>query len=460
MATARKYPRNRQLAWERLQRGWSYEELARRILKEMATASETDTGLTANTVRRWETGDRWPEPRYRKHLVSIFGKSASELGLLTPEELSLRPIDDVVKEIRRLLGMVAGQTDGHGIDRNTFLRGVLGAGTLPLLSPALAGICDPGSWGRLASAFGGHGPLDRESVAAYAAVASNQRALYWTAPAEELFETAYAHAHLGVRLLRGAPSGQLREKLAGTVAQAALLAGRLAFFDLHQPATAQRLYEISLAATAQAGDHQLAAAALAHAALIPGFIGDHSTAKGLVDAAFAHARHGIGSLTRAWLHCIGSEVEARCGDPAAGRRHVDRADAALDDNNKDPEWLDFFSPARLDAFAGYSSLAAGDYAEAVQRLESALHRLDGNAAKQRSVLFADLATAHATSDPDASPQLLRKAIDALENDWYATGHSRVREALQTFPNNPDRREIEEQLRELSIERTGSPGLAS
>lgn len=459
MATNRRYPQNRQLAWERLQRGWSYEELARQVIKEMDQCGEPNTGLTANTVRRWETGERWPDPRYRRHLVAVFRKPASELGLLTPEELALRPIDDFVKEIRRLLGMVADQTDGHGIDRITFLRGVLGTGALPLLSP-FAGICDPDAWARLASAFEGNGPMDDESVAAYAAVASHQRILYWTAPAEELFETAYAHTHLGVRLMRGASSGQARDRLAGAVAQAALLAGRLAFFDLHQPAAAQRLYDVALAATEQAGDHQLAAATLAHAALIPGFARDHSAAAGFMDAALAHARHGVESRTRAWLHCIGSEIEARCGDPMAGQRHIGHAEAALDGNGEDPEWFDFFSPARLDAFAGYCNLAAGDQAEAVRRLESALDGLDGDAVKQRSVLFADLATAHAASNPDASPQLLRKAIDAIERDWYATGHSRVREALRALPDTPARGEIEEQLRELSIAHTGSPGLAS
>ena len=29
--TGRRYPANRRLAWERLQRGWSYEEVAERI---------------------------------------------------------------------------------------------------------------------------------------------------------------------------------------------------------------------------------------------------------------------------------------------------------------------------------------------------------------------------------------------------------------------------------------------
>ena len=57
-----RHPPNRLLAWERLQRGWSYAEITERVRAEMAHCGETDTGLTANTVRRWETGERWPDP--------------------------------------------------------------------------------------------------------------------------------------------------------------------------------------------------------------------------------------------------------------------------------------------------------------------------------------------------------------------------------------------------------------
>lgn len=49
---------------------------------------EADTGLTGNTVRRWEIGERWPDPRFLKHLVTLLGKPASQLGLLTTEELA------------------------------------------------------------------------------------------------------------------------------------------------------------------------------------------------------------------------------------------------------------------------------------------------------------------------------------------------------------------------------------
>jgi hypothetical protein len=77
--TGRRHAPNTHLTWQRLQHGWSYEELTAQIRRSMTAAGETDTGLSANTVRRWETGERWPEPRYRKHLVTVFQLTASDL---------------------------------------------------------------------------------------------------------------------------------------------------------------------------------------------------------------------------------------------------------------------------------------------------------------------------------------------------------------------------------------------
>ncbi|WP_434581962.1 helix-turn-helix domain-containing protein [Carbonactinospora thermoautotrophica] len=78
MPTRERKP-NRLLAWERLQRGWSHEELARQIIAEMERRGDKDTGLNRNTVRRWETGERRTDPRYRKYLVAVFGKPADQL---------------------------------------------------------------------------------------------------------------------------------------------------------------------------------------------------------------------------------------------------------------------------------------------------------------------------------------------------------------------------------------------
>jgi hypothetical protein len=83
------------------------------------------------------------------------------------------------------------------------------------------------------------------------------------------------------------------------------------------------------------------------------------------------------------------------------------------------------TPDDCTPFAGYAALAAGDHAEAAAHLTQALDGLGPNGSKQRSVVLADLATAHGT-DGDQAAEFLGRAIDALHSDWYGTGFDRVR----------------------------------
>jgi transcriptional regulator with XRE-family HTH domain len=84
-----KHPPNTRLRWQRLQRGWSHQEVVEQIKRSIEQAGEGEAGLNADMVGRWETGGRKPDPRYKKHLVLVFDLPASELGLLSSEELAM-----------------------------------------------------------------------------------------------------------------------------------------------------------------------------------------------------------------------------------------------------------------------------------------------------------------------------------------------------------------------------------
>lgn len=440
----RRYPPNRLLAWERLQRGWSYEELAHRVQAEMAGCGEADTGLTANTVRRWETGDRWPEPRFRKHLVAIFGMTANDLGLLTPDELAARPQIDAVTEIRRLMSMAEEHMHGTGLDRAAFLRGLLGLGSLPLVARLTGGE----DYELIAKVTGQARPADESSAHAYARIIAGQRELYWTSPAADLFESAYANAQLGIRLLRTASGQRPRTILSAALGEAALLAGRLAFFDLRQPAVAQRCYDTALDATREAGDHALAAAVTGHTAFIPAFA--HDTAHGLelVEAAQRHCWYGVSPLLRSWLHCVAAEAIALSSEPAGYRRHTELAEITAPVTEPAPQWFDFYDASRLNGFAGYCALTAGDTVTAAEKLQAALTGLAPTASKQRSVLLADLAAAH-LEDRDHAATLTGQALDALAGDWYATGHQRVSAVIGELPAGTERDHLWERCQALA-----------
>lgn len=261
------------------------------------------------------------------------------------------PVTEVAREIGRLSRMVE-EMGTQGIDRATFLRGALGMGLSPVLGSLLAYDVGPDIWHRFGDGLDGRRSLDSESAATYAAIARAQQRLYWSSPPTSLHELARSHAHLGARLLRSSTSAEVREQLARAVGESALLCGRLASFDLSDAVAARQAYGFALAASREAGDHPLAVGALAHAAFLPAFTGDYAAARALVAAARAHAGHGVGPLTRSWLHCVASEVEARAGEHARARHEIDLAEEALHGSGHEPAWLDFYNPSRLDGFAG------------------------------------------------------------------------------------------------------------
>jgi len=334
--------------------------------------------------------------------------------------------------------MSAGAGGDSDWDRAAVLRALLGASALPLLSPLLS-----------VTSIEGEAPVGSSEVdpQTYATIANGQRELYWSSPARPLFEASFAHTHLGVALVRGA-RGTQRTALASGLVQSALLAGRLAFFDLGQPAVAARCYEVALTASKEAGDHALAATVLGHMAFIPGFSQDADGARNLIAAALQHCWHGVPPIIRSWLHAVSSEIEARGGAAASSRHEIDLAEASLPDRPDDLPWFDFYDAGRLDCFAGYAALTAGDHPEAARRLASAADRLGADGSKQRSVILADLAVAHGR-DGDRVADFLGQAIAALTTDWYATGLDRLRATRPLLGDSQHGRRIDEQIRALS-----------
>jgi WD40 repeat protein/transcriptional regulator with XRE-family HTH domain len=61
------------LKYEREQRSWSQAELAEKVSSDR------------KTVQRWESGERLPQPLYRRRLYDLFGKNAAEFGFLNEQ---------------------------------------------------------------------------------------------------------------------------------------------------------------------------------------------------------------------------------------------------------------------------------------------------------------------------------------------------------------------------------------
>jgi hypothetical protein len=232
--------------------------------------------------------------------VLVFGMTARQLGLLTADEMAARPsVSSSLDLVERLLAMVNDESIEGMVARQVLLRGVLAAGMLPALSPlaASASLAEPLAW-----SIRRGGQADVRAADSFATITARHRELYWTAPAPALLRSSLGHTELGIELLRRG-AGQHATLLAGSVAESALLGARLAFFDLQQVSLALRCFEVASTAAAEADDHALAAAVLAHRSFVPGFAGDRAAATPLLDAARAHARYVGGPVLRSWLHC-------------------------------------------------------------------------------------------------------------------------------------------------------------
>jgi hypothetical protein len=213
--------------------------------------------------------------------------------------------------------------------------------------------------------------------------------------------------------------------LAAALAESALLTARVALFDLQHYAVAERCFDVALSATREAGDHALAAAVLGHMAFVPIFGAAPRDARAMPSAAMQHAWHGFSPAVRAWLHCVASEAEGRAGGAVTARREIDLAFSALDSLDGAPDWLDFFTRARLESFVGYAALSSADTSSAATYLGRVLDGLTDTDCTQRSVVLADLARARG-DDAELAADFLRRALDALTADWYRHGFDRVR----------------------------------
>jgi hypothetical protein len=375
--------------------------------------------ITARTVRRWESpAPPWPHPDHQSALEALFQRPITELGFTPP------------------------WAGGHGSappaeQPSAFVS--VGAGTGTLAGFPQRPVAEI---------------LSGTVAADYISITAAHRHMYWTVPTAQLHDAVAAHVNLGTGLVPAVPDAA-RRALAAAICESSLLAGRIEFFDLQNPAKAQASFVIALQAAQDASDPLLGSAVLAHMAFIPAFSGDSTRAEEARDkmrASRAFARRGPASPEMlAWLDAVEAEVETRFGDTHKALRLIHHAEDiyANGEPRPSPPWLDWFSPARLAGFKGNTLLTARQLGPAKETLQDVLDHLPDDAIKQRSVTLGDLAAvAVSEENPEQACALAEKALDHLARHWYATGMDRiraVRESLTPWESLPCVRRLDDRL---------------
>jgi tetratricopeptide (TPR) repeat protein len=288
------------------------------------------------------------------------------------------------------------------------------------------------------------------TAADFEAVTRSHRRLYWSVAPATLHPATVAHTTLGCALL-AETAGQTRQRIAAALAESYLLAGRIEFFDMREAERAQQTLLRALQAAGEADDALMGSAVLAHMAFVPAWVGDREAAIERMVAARTYARRGLPSAELlSWLDAVEAECETRCGNTRTALHLLRHAEDVLANGgeHETPEWLDWFTPARLAAFKGNTELRAGHLPQARTTLLRALEAL-GPEEKQRTVVLGDLAAVEATAGhPEAACQYALQALDQLERTWYATGMDRVREVRRALaPHQQEQcvRELDDRL---------------
>lgn len=438
------HPRNELLKAARLERGWGQNELAKQLLASMAAVGDPTTAVTDDQIYNWETGRTRPQDIHRKHLVLVFGIRASELGLLTPEELESLPpapvapmlggqsiVDALAGQVLDQVFQRLGDVAAHMLTRETQVR------RLHARLEARRG-ANRGSVVGLS--------LDPKDVATCADAASMHERWYQTKPAGELLDYALDQLKVGVGLLKPARADTAGfRSLASAVARQGLLAGRLAFFDLGLTSLADACFEVARDASLAADDAELTAAICFHHAFVPGFAGNKLLADQALDTGLGYLRYTRSPLLRAWAHSVAGEIYGATGRADQGLNSIRKAQDALDAIGENPSWLDWFDRSRFLGFAGKAHLVAGNKAKAAALLSDGVELLGESSAKQRPVALFDLAVAQ-SDDADLAADTARRGFEELLAAPYAVGLDRLDLVVQALQGTPFAAEIDERRR--------------
>ena len=442
----------------REEHGLTQQAVAERLAALAWTRTGRHVGVNSDMISKWERGTKPLSRRYQQLFCLLFERPPAELGFRSTVARTVPPTHAASAhgfEVKLLEAAAILETLGPGgqllrpkmiqiwkedlVNRRTVLK-LLG------MAPAAAVFggepTEPSTTHRASAAA--------RDPAAFDDLATQYHRLYHSAAPAALMSPVMAHLALVDEWLRDRPSAGQRRRLLRNRSWVGLLAGRLAFFDMHDGLSARGYFNLAAEAAKEAEEHLLVAAARGHAAFIPAAEGSFGAGLDYLRGAVHHAEQRRHGPVLSWLHAVESELQANAGNKPGAQAAIEHAQGRIDTGRTEPlTWFDFYDRPRLAGFAGYAHLCVGHHDRAAQSLDEALRALPRAAVKQRSVFLADLATVHVrTGEIDQACQVAGQAADALAHAGYATGTDRlrtVRQLLAPWNSHPGVRTFDEQL---------------
>ncbi len=389
---------------------------------------EDDLGLDESLVYRWEKGERdrprpRPGARYRRLLGRVCDREVEHLNAIDRREF-----------LRRLVALAAPPV----------VLSLTGA-EQPTIMPRVAGLSEH-QWTPAPMPVGLTEADVRELTNQYERLRRRVSGAHLIGPVR-------AHIDFVARYLRDSSlATSTRTALMSAMGDAAVLAGRLAFWDVHDEAGARQYFAMAGEAAREAEDRPLGAYALAFSAELATYVKQPEQAVMLSRSAQELAAGTASPRVLSWLAAVEAEAAAHTDDAEGCVRALAQAREAMDrstPDDHDPQWIEFFDQSRLAGYAGACLVRIG-HADALPVLRRAATYTDPALKRYQAEIAADTAWALAQQgEIEESCRLLEGAFDFARAVDYRDGLRRVFRVRQEMVNFGDAsavRALDERLR--------------
>ncbi|RKN11058.1 helix-turn-helix domain-containing protein [Streptomyces radicis] len=267
----------------------------------------------------------------------------------------------------------------------------------------------------------------------------------------EVYQLARSELSLIVKLIASRRYGGATVDHLHAMASEAARQVAWAAFDQSRPGVAQRFFDGSLRASAEAGDPISGAYALSFAAIqcysTPGQAG---RAVSLLQTAQEQVRHKATPRMHAMLAARTARALSKTGAKKECAHQLHLARAALDKgpHDDDPKTLYWVDHGEIEMIAGSAALHLGDPAEALRRFETAVQASypgDEEYPRSHAIYLSRAAEAHlALHDLDAAVATARHAarcLGSVDSARSASELKGLREKLAPHAGHPAVREF-------------------
>lgn len=451
----------------RLRRSLTQQEVAEGLMRLAWSRFRRRVGVNADMVSKWERGQKRPSRFYQRLLCSLFDALPAELGLTTEVELPTRPgslsaglpdqssesievlaeLDELRAPVQLLQPKMLMLWREELLNRRQMLK-LLGA------APAISAVESLDTTLQLLPDVERPPFRGQETLLELDQLIGHLEAVYHRSDPKRLLLPVRALAATAEDFLSEVRGREARRAVLDTLGRAHLLAGRLSFFDLHDPMPARAHLDLAREASQEAGHELLTAAVFGHLAFLPADKHNFSAAASYVAAARDSLSRMPVPLVAAWLCAVEAELSTNARAIGPAMRSLERAREEMVGSERvpAPAWFDFFDERRLCGFEGFTLRRAGSTSAARVKLQAALAPSGRSIPKQRAVSSIDLAAVCVEDgDVDEGCRLATDAAVELHRAGYATAVDRLVEFREVLPDqqHPAARLLAESISELS-----------